>query len=68
MWMKVQGQDHHGQVIHPTGPDPTAFAGGATAFDFADALAREHHAETGVVSAGRVEALENFLDAVRYGG
>jgi len=67
MLIKVQCQDQNWQVIHPTRPDPIAFASGATAFDFADALAREHHAETGVASAVRVEALENFLDAVRYG-
>lgn len=67
MLFKVQCQDHYWQVIHPTRPDPIAFASGATAFDFADTLAREHHAQTGLASAVRVEALESFLDAVRYG-
>lgn len=67
MLIKVQCLDRRWRVVHPTHPDPIAFADGAVAFDFADSLAREHHAETGRVSAVRVEAHDAFVDAVRYG-
>lgn len=66
MMITVKCEDRRWRVIHPTHPEPIGFANGATAFDFADALAREHHAETGLASAVRVEALDAFVDAVRY--
>lgn len=67
MMITVRCQDSHWHVIHPGRADPVAFADGAVAFDFADALAREHHADTGLASAVRVEALDAFVDAVQYG-
>ena len=67
MMIKVRCQDRCWHVIHPGRIDPMAFASGAVAFDFADALAREHHAATGLASAVRVEAQNAFVDAVRYG-
>ena len=44
-----------------------AFAEGAVAFDFADNLAREQHAETGRSIGVRVEVEDAFVDVVRYG-
>lgn len=67
MVIRVQCKDRRWQVIHPLRAAPIGFASGAVAFDFADALARAHHDQTGQFSAVRVEALGAFVDAVRYG-
>ncbi len=67
MLFKVQHRQPHWQVVHPTRPDPIAFGNGATAFDFAASLAREHHASTGDSSAVRVEVLDAGVEALRYG-
>jgi len=67
MLIKVQHRERGWQVVHPAKPTAIAFHEGAVAFDFADALAREHHAETGHSSAVRVEVLEAAVEAVRYG-
>ncbi|WP_282298238.1 hypothetical protein [Stenotrophomonas sp. PS02289] len=67
MLITVQHHDHRWQVLPPGSDDAVTFADGAVAFDFADSLAREHHAETGSSSRVRV-AMENvFVDAVQYG-
>jgi hypothetical protein len=67
MMFKVQCQDRRWRVVPPDLTPPTDFACGAVAFDFANALAREHHAQTGTSSAVRVEVQDAFVDAVRYG-
>ena len=67
MMIKVQHQHRQWQVVQPGEAAPVAFDNGATAFDFADSLAREHHAETGGRSGVRVEVGEAFVDAVHYG-
>lgn len=67
MMIKVQHQDSQWNVIPPGDNAPVAFDNGASAFDFADALAREHHAETGDSSAVRVEVENAFVDAIHYG-
>ncbi len=67
MMIKVQHQHHQWQVVQPGEATPMAFESGATAFDFADSLAREHHAETGSSCGVRVEVGGAYVDAVRYG-
>jgi len=67
MMIKVQHQHHQWQVVQPGAVAPVAFESGATAFDFADSLAREHHAETGSSRGVRVQVGEAFVDAVHYG-
>jgi hypothetical protein len=67
MVIKLQHIERRWHVVHPAKSAPIAFRSGATAFDFADALAREHYAETGDSSAVRVQVLETYVDAVRYG-
>jgi hypothetical protein len=67
MMIKVQHQHRQWQVVPPGASAPVAFESGAIAFDFADSLAREHHAETGASSGVRVEVGEAFVDAVHYG-
>jgi len=54
-------------VVHPDKPDGLRFRNSAIAFDFADALARLHHADTGQRSAVRVEASGACVEAVSYG-
>lgn len=66
MMIKVQHQDRQWQVVQPGDETPVAFASGATAFDFADSLARAYHAETGDSSVLRVEVGEAFVDAIHY--
>lgn len=67
MMIKVQHQHRQWQVVQPGENAPVAFENGATAFDFADSLAREHHAETGDSSGVRVEVGDAYVDAVHYG-
>ncbi|WP_367346523.1 hypothetical protein [Stenotrophomonas bentonitica] len=65
MMIKVQHQDHQWQVVQPDAA-PVPFESGASAFDFANDLARAHHAETGDSSGVRVEVGEAFVDAIHY--
>ena len=51
MLITVQCQERQWRVVHPSRPDAIDFPNGAVAFDFADAMAREHHASTGGASA-----------------
>lgn len=67
MMIKVQHQHRQWQVVQPGEGTPVAFENGATAFDFADSLAREHYAETGGSSGVRVEVGGAYVDAVHYG-
>ena len=67
MVIKLQHIERRWHVVHPAKSAPIAFRSGAIAFDFADALARAHYAETGHSSAVRVQVLETYVDAVRYG-
>jgi len=54
-------------VLHPDKLESFRFHDSAKAFDFADALARLHHTETGRRSSVRVEASGAYVEAVRYG-
>ncbi|QIO88877.1 hypothetical protein [Stenotrophomonas nematodicola] len=67
MLITVQCQERQWRVVHPSRPDAIDFPNGAVAFDFADAMAREHHASTGGASAVRVEVQDAAVEAVRYG-
>jgi len=67
MLITVQHHNRRWQVLPPGAEDAIAFADGAVAFDFADTLAREHHAETGSSSRVRVMVENAFVDAVQYG-
>jgi len=67
MMIKVQHQHPQWRVVQPDGTSPASFDSGASAFDFADSLAREHFAETGDSSGVRVEVGDAFVDAVQYG-
>lgn len=55
------------RVLHPEKAMPLRFRDSAKAYDFADALARLHHADTGQRSAVRVEAGGACVEAVSYG-
>lgn len=67
MNITVQHADRRWRVLDPSRNEAAAFAEGAVAFDFADNLAREQHAETGHSIGVRVEVEEAFVDVVRYG-
>jgi hypothetical protein len=67
MMITVQHHEQQWQVVPPGEHDAVAFTSGASAFDFADALAREHHAETGSSSGVRVEVENVSVEAVHYG-
>jgi len=67
MLILVQNHERQWRVVHPLRTESVFFRDGCMAFDFADALAREHHAETGQVCGVRVEANDHFVDAVQYG-
>lgn len=67
MNITVQHADRRWRVLDPSRNETAAFAEGAVAFDFADNLAREQHAETGRSIGVRVEVQDAFVDVVRYG-
>jgi hypothetical protein len=67
MNITVKHADHRWCVLDPSRNEAAAFAEGAVAFDFADNLAREQHAETGRSVGVRVEVEDAYVDVVRYG-
>jgi len=67
MLILVQSHERQWRVVHPLRAESVFFRDGSMAFDFAEALAREHHAETGEACGVRVEAGESFVDAVWHG-
>ncbi len=67
MLIRVQNEQRHWRVVHPRKADSVAFREGSAAFDFADALARELHAETGQPCAVSVEVSNTCVETVRYG-
>jgi hypothetical protein len=67
MKITLQHADRRWRVLDPSRNEAAAFIDGAVAFDFADNLAREQHAETGRGIAVRVEVQDAFVDVVRYG-
>ncbi|WP_421570619.1 hypothetical protein [Stenotrophomonas sp. PD6] len=67
MKITLQLADRRWRVLDPGRNEAAAFVDGAVAFDFADNLAREQHAETGRGIAVRVEVHDAFVDVVRYG-
>jgi hypothetical protein len=67
MLIRLQLDERLWRVVHPDKPEGLRFRNSAIAFDFADALARLHHADTGQRSAVRVEASGAGIEAVSYG-
>lgn len=67
MLIRLQLEHRLWRVLHPDKLESFRFNDSAKAFDFADALARLHHAETGRRSSVRVEASGAYVEAVRYG-
>jgi hypothetical protein len=67
MKITLQHADRRWRVLDPSRNETAAFIDGAVAFDFADNLAREQHAETGRGISLRVEVQDAFVDVVRYG-
>ncbi|MDY0954186.1 MAG: hypothetical protein ACN6RH_15975 [Stenotrophomonas rhizophila] len=67
MLIRLQLEHRLWRVLHPDKLESFRFHDSAKAFDFADALARLHHTETGRRSSVRVEASGAYVEAVRYG-
>lgn len=67
MLIRVQSEQRHWRVLHPQKSESVSFHDGCAAFDFADALARDLHQQTGQSCAVRVEVSDSFVDAVQYG-
>lgn len=67
MLIRLQLEQQQWRVLHPDRLESVCFQDSAKAFDFADALARLHHAETGQCSSVQVEAIGSHVEAVRYG-
>lgn len=67
MLVRVCNEQQQWRVLHPQRVESLSFHQGRTAFDVADALARELHELTGEECAVRVETHDAYVDAVRYG-
>lgn len=67
MLIRIQSDERYWSVQYPQRMESVRFHNGATAFDFADALAREHHERTGEPIAVRVEVGDAHVDTSRYG-
>ncbi|NIJ68436.1 hypothetical protein [Xanthomonas sp. 60] len=67
MLIRVCSEERHWRVMHPDRPESLSFHDGTVAFDFADAMARTLHEQTGQACAVRVEVSEAYVDTVCYG-
>ena len=67
MLIRICNEAHQWRVLHPKCGQSLPFHDGTVAFDFADAMARELHEQTGEACSVRVEVSEAYVDTVRYG-
>lgn len=67
MLIRVCNEERHWRVMHPNRMESLSFHDGSVAYDFADAMARELHSQTGQACAVRVEVSTGYVDTVRYG-
>lgn len=67
MLIRVHNDEHYWNVQYPQRTESVRFRNGATAFDFAEALAREHYERTGESISVRVEVGDAGVEALHYG-